>query len=267
MPKAGPKSIQTGTGTVRPAGPSDRDPADRLLEAVYAPHAGPADRTRMPRPPVPDDAARFVVERDGRLAGLATFGSTGGVLDWAVPAGPDSDGISAMLLEAGEAWVRDQGGTEILLYAPRDNSPSEALLTELGYRSVLPPHTVMQVVHFPILLTALADERIDLLRRLAPLSVALHLEPGLYPPLVEPDLLIRIGADRTTVTAETGDADVTVATTATRFSEFLFGARSSADFLSEAVNIEPADRSAAAASALEALAFGRPWFVPLGERR
>jgi hypothetical protein len=265
MPLAQWKSERTPIA--RPAAPADAGAADALLDSACAPYAGPIDRSRLPRPPVPRDARRFVVETGGVLAGLATFGATGGVLDWAVSEGPAAGEIAAALLAAGETWVVEQGGNEILLYVPRDAAPSPALLMELGYRPVPPPHTVMQAVHFPNLLSALAGERSEILGSLSPVSVALHLEPGLYPPLDEPDLLIRVGGAGTTVTAETADADVSVTTTATRFSEFLFGARSTADFLADEVRMEPAGRTAAAVAVLEALAFGRPWYVPLGERR
>lgn len=263
-------SAQRKTGSIpvaRPAVAADAGAAEALLDSVSAPYAGPIDRSRRPHPPVPEEARRFVVEDGGALAGLATFGATGGVLDWAVSPGPAAGEIATALLRAGERWVEEQGGSEILLYVPRDAAPSPDLLTELGYRPVPPPYTVMQVVHFPNLLSALAEDRAETLRPLAPLTVAFHLEPGLYPPLDDPDLLIQVADSGTTVTAGTGNAEVSVATTATRFSEFLFGARSLADFLADGVRIEPASRSTAAAAVLEALAFGRPWFVPLGERR
>jgi hypothetical protein len=253
--------------TVKVAAPDDFPAADQLLDSVYAPYAGPIDRSRQPRRIDPSTMRRFLAESDGRLVGTATINRSGGVLDWAIPGSADTDAIALALLTAGEAWVREHGGTEILLYTPPDSAPSESSMRRLGFRPVRPPYVVMQVVHFPGLLNPVAQKRAERFRSHAPFTMALHLERGLYPPLPEPDLLIEVTTDGAVVRAGTGPADVSVTATATAFSEFLFGARDLPAFLQSGVTLVPEGRKDTALRVLALFAFDRPWFVPLGERR
>jgi hypothetical protein len=124
----------------------------------------------------------------------------------------------------------------------------------------------MQVVHFPVLLESMARARRERLTPLAPFTLHVRLERGLYPPLETPDLLVRVTAEGTHVEAGTGTADATLGATATALTEFLLGAKDLPAFL-ESSSLSPAAAGEKTGRVLTALSFGRPWFSPRGEHR
>ena len=248
-------------------------PAIELFDSAYRQFAGPVDRRHRPRtagsvdrPGTPRQ--HFLAEVEGVPVGAAAFTVGGDVAEWAVPEGPHAEATAIDLLRAGEAWARENGASEILFYLAHGSIPRPEQLMRLGYRELTPPKTVMQVVHFQLLLQQFADIRQAALAPVAPRTLLIHLEPGLYPPLLDPDLTITITPETTRVTAgATPSPQIRVETTATHYSEFIFGGRSFDGLLAEGLTVTPAPELPVARTVLTALTTGRPWFTPLGEHR
>lgn len=261
----------TGAVSVTMLSPGEEAIAERLLDAVYSRYAGPIDRSRMPRSSPPQDrlgrpVRYFLARVQERPVGVAGFSTAGDVAEWAIEDSAGPSGVAEALLSAGEAWARQQGAREILLLKPAGARPGSDELAALGYRRIEQVRSVLMVVDFPRLLQEMAAVRRERLSALAPFTLQMHLEPGRYPFVSDPEFFIEVGPDATRAAAGLATRfDAAGESTATLFSEFLFGSRPTVDFFADGLQVTPPEAAGRARTLLTTLTFGRPWFVALGE--
>jgi hypothetical protein len=256
---------------IRFASEKDSDPIDALIEARHARYAGPIDRERQPREyPAVDTYGRpityIVAEADGREVGVVGVTEDGALVDWGVPKGEAR--IADALLAAAEDWARERGAEDSRIMIAVDEASLARVLERRGYRRPGRTYTVMRIESFSKFLTAVLGARADELTGMRPLTALIHLEPGLYPPLSEPDITVNLRNGSHTVAAEpSASADFVVETTATDFSEYLLGGLSRRTLLLRRSTIRPSTRILDVLRFLKILRPLSSWYWPLGERR
>lgn len=248
--------------------------AAAYLNRSYAQFAGPIDRgdsgDAEPRCDTQGLPLQYFAAESGYdLLGVMAISARGRIEQWSIEPGDDQDEIGIAMLEAGEAWAREQGASELFLLMPPGAPPAHGALTGLGFRQVLPSVATLRVLDFCLLLDAIARDPADRLRSSPPVRIHLHLDPGPYPGPDGSDFVIAVESGRAQI--ERGvpvGADARVETTAALYSEMLTGAISPEEFFAGGrARVAPPERAAEARAVLAALRIDRPWFTSLGDRR
>jgi GNAT superfamily N-acetyltransferase len=134
---------------IRTATPADLDALVRLLHVLFSIEADfRPDPARQRRGLAllladPQRAAVLVAERSGAVIGMATAqlvistaegGASALVEDVVVDERERGTGVGRRLLDALEAWAREQGATRLQLLADRENAPALRFYERLGWR-------------------------------------------------------------------------------------------------------------------------------------
>jgi ribosomal protein S18 acetylase RimI-like enzyme len=166
-------NTKKGSYSLRTYREGDEEEIIKLFNSVHKDYAGVVPRTVSywrwcckGRPDVSEDGILIVEEEQSKeIVGYAVIGKSGNVWEICVNPNFDKKQIVSLLLEKATEYLTKAGTDEIVLNVPAENSVLRETIEELGLTEFPIEHMFVGVLDFATLITQLAQNNADKLRR------------------------------------------------------------------------------------------------------